>query len=83
MLDSEYVNLLQAKGKNTRFDEKTINLVSEILSKYRILLENSEEVDIKSHLFNLKKEMNNNYGMSNLNQSFGGYSSKQNESMRG
>jgi hypothetical protein len=32
---------------------------------------------------NLKKEMNNNYGMSNLNQSFGGYSSKQNESMRG
>ena len=27
--------------------------------------------------------MNNNYGTSNMNQSFGGYSSKQNESMRG
>ena len=25
--------------------------------------------------------MQNNYGMSNMNQSFGGYSSKQNESM--
>jgi hypothetical protein len=27
--------------------------------------------------------MNNNYGTSNMNASFGGYSSKQNESMRG
>jgi hypothetical protein len=27
--------------------------------------------------------MNNNYGTSNMNQSFGGYSSKQNESMKG
>lgn len=27
--------------------------------------------------------MNNNYGTSNMNQSFGGYSSKQNASMRG
>mmetsp|Transcript_16920 Transcript_16920/g.26045 ORF Transcript_16920/g.26045 Transcript_16920/m.26045 type:complete len:83 (-) Transcript_16920:1017-1265(-) len=27
--------------------------------------------------------MNNNYGASNMNQSFGGYSSKQNESIRG
>jgi hypothetical protein len=27
--------------------------------------------------------MNNNYGQSNMNQSFGGYSSHQNQSMRG
>lgn len=27
--------------------------------------------------------MNNNFGQSNMNQSFGGYSSKQNESMKG
>jgi hypothetical protein len=55
MVDDEYVKVLE--GKSSRFDQKSIDLVSEILSKYRMLLEHSSDKDLKTHKENLEKEM--------------------------
>ena len=55
LIDQEYSKILQ--GVKGRFEQKGIDLVSEILSRYRMILEASEEKDIKKHLDNFEHEM--------------------------
>jgi hypothetical protein len=55
LTDQEYVKILE--GKKSSLDERTISLISEILSKYRIIFENCELNDLESHALNLDKEM--------------------------
>jgi molecular chaperone DnaK (HSP70) len=55
LVDEEYVKILG--GKSSKFDQKTVDLISEILSKYRIVLEHSEDNDLKNLKDNFEKEM--------------------------
>lgn len=55
LVDEEYVKILG--GKSSKFDQKTVDLISEILSKYRIVLEHSDDNDLKNLKENFEKEM--------------------------
>jgi molecular chaperone DnaK (HSP70) len=55
LVDEEYVKILG--GKPSRFDQKTVDLISEILSKYRMVLEHSEDKDLRTLRDNFEKEM--------------------------
>jgi molecular chaperone DnaK (HSP70) len=55
LTDQEYVKILE--GKKSNLDERTISLISEILSKYRIIFENCDYNDLDAHASNLDKEM--------------------------